>query len=807
MNKLLANLSSQGLLNLLDSIIMRIPGIRSGYDRVPDEEIQQPVENEPEIDQDSLPLDPPEYDYAEATNETSNDMELMDYEDEPLTQESVGKIRRFREGFSNNVVIPVREKIMDPLAHLISMASEKLDYYLNKVGNPLILRRFFYIVLMSIIAYIIMVSGLLPTDLSLGNRGMFSDYQVLMDYAKDSIDLAKLERDLEYISSMPHMSGTKGDTAVRNYILDSFNNNGIRLARESVYAGYSNYPGEVSLKAMHDGQEITIDVNQENFNPLSKNGELHGVNLIFANQGSLEDLESLRQNGLLNKEFVLLEYYGAIVSEQVLAAERYGAKGILFISNIQGGSGNEIQVKSVGKPQVWPGDALTPGWPSDTLQNIDADAAASLPKILTMPLSFNQASKLLSLLSKSGVQFTDSNFSGQPEEVLIDMKISTTIRERHPVDNILGEIVGSEQNDKAIMITASRTSMFKGTSYPSFGTALLLSIVQLFQELRYKFDWKPLRTIYFASYGGSEFNLAGATELAEKNVGILRDEVYSVIDLSQLLIPVDGKTLDIQSHPLLQEFFENEENKFGYNVNIRNVQEYGDWIPLMANGVPVSVISSPSFLEGKSPLFTSGDDFEKIKNVLLEDSQRQAVCDLLLFLFQSVLKVADSPSIPFNVIRYVYSIDNAVRDLESNYPGHLNPQELIKALLNWKEIGEKWAAWTRGWDNIVMARNEGIEPSLLSVHRWTWNKKLSNIGRRQCKNEGLPNRPFYKDVLFGPAYWASAVKGDPWVLPSVKDAIIDGDWNRAQRELNNIAHVLKQSADLFMEETNDAFKK
>lgn len=785
---------------------MRLLGSRNGYDRVPDQEAQEPAENESEMSGDFLPLDPPDYDDTfdtELANEPNNDMEEMNYEDELTVQESVGKIRRFRDSFSNNVVIPVREKIMDPLAQIISMTSERIDYYLNKIGNPLILRRFFYIVLMSIIAYVVMVSGLLPNELNSGSRGMFSDYQVLMDYAQKSVDLSKLESDLEYISSMPHMSGTKGDTAVRSYVLESFTNNGIKLLRECTYAGYSNYPGTVSLKAVHDGQEIVIDVNEDNFNPLSKDGELSEVALIFANQGSLQDLERLRQNGLLNGDYILLEHYGAVVSEQVLVAEKYGAKGILFITDKQDEMGDEIQDRSVGKPQVWPGDALTPGWPGNGLQNIDPNSATSLPNIPTIPLSWNQASKLLDLFSKSGVQFTDSTFSGQPGEVLINMKISNVARERHPVDNLLGKIEGSEQSDKAIIISASRTSIFKGASYPSFGTAMLLSIVQLFQELKYKFDWKPLRNIYFVSYGGSEFNLAGAVELLEENPGPLKDEIYSVIDLSQLMIPVDERTLDIQSHPLLQEFFENEENKFGYNLNVRNVQEYGDWIPLMANGVPVSVISSPTFFERKPPLFTPADNFARMKDVLHDENQRQAVSDLLLFLFQSVLKVADNPSIPFSVIKYVHSVDDALHDLDKNYPGRFDYQELVKALLLWTDISEKWAAWSKVWNNIVMTRDEGIEPSLLSVHRWTWNKKLTNIGKRQCKNEGLPNRPFYKNILFGPAYWTQAVKGDAWTFPSVKDAIVDEDWNRAQNELNSVAQILQQSAALFLEETND----
>lgn len=785
---------------------MRIPGLRGKYERVSDHEAQELTEQGSVATGDPLPLDPPDYDDTidtEPADESNDIIEEMEYEGDVGSEGSPGKIQRFRDSFSNNIVIPVREKIMDPLAQIISIISEKIDFYLNKIGNPLILRRFFYIVVMSFIAYFVMVSGLLPSDKSLGSRGMFSDYGILMDYARKSLDLSKLERDLEYISSMPHMSGTKGDTAVRNYLLESFTNNGVRLIKEAHYNAYSNYPEEVYLKVAKNGQETVINVNEENFNPLSKDGELKDVSLIFANKGTMQELEEIKGNGLLDGDYVLLVYYGELVSEQILVAENYGAKGVLFITDGWDGQKDYVQARSVGIPQKWPGDALTPGWAGESPDPINPNSASSLPNIPSIPLSWNQGQKLLNILSKSGVQFDDYNFSGQPGDVLISMKVTTAIREKHPVDDILGKIEGGEQNDKAIIIAASRTSVANGASYPSFGTALMLSTLQLFQELKYKFDWRPLRNIYFASYGGTEFNLAGSVELMEENSAALKDEVYSVIDLSQLSLPSGERQLDIQSHPLLQEFFKNEENKFGYSFSVRNVQQYGDWTPFMANGVPVSVFSTSNFLESKPPLFTSADKFERVKQALDDPNQRQAIADLLLTVFQSVLKLADNPLLPFSVATYVQVLDESLHELEIDYPGHFDFQEAVKGLLLWKKIGDEWAAWSKGWENIVLARDEGIEPSLLSVHRWTWNKKLANIGKRQCTTAGLPNRTFYKNNLFGPAFWTQGVKGDAWVFPSVKDAIFDEDWGRAQDELNVLANVLQQSAALFLEETND----
>ena len=137
------------------------------------------------------------------------------------------------------------------------------------------------------------------------------------------------------------------------------------------------------------------------------------------------------------------------------------------------------------------------------------------------------------------------------------------------------------------------------------------------------------------------------------------------------------------------------------------------------------------------------------------------------------------------------------------YANNLNFGDVIKSFLTWREIGEEWSAWSDGWKNIVYSRDEGLEPSLLSVHRWTWNKKISNIGRRQCSATGLTHRQFYKNIIFGPTLWSEDNDADSWSFPGVRDAIKDGNWSLAQEELDAVAKILEQSSALFLEETTD----
>ncbi|QLL30988.1 hypothetical protein HG536_0A08030 [Torulaspora globosa] len=778
---------------------MRILGSRNAYDLLPSVEAGQ-LENGQE-EADDLPLEPPEYDRLageEMAEEEWNPMEQMELDDPQVNEPLVEKVIRLRDRFSNNVVKPVKDKIVDPLAQLLGLLSDKIDYYLNKVGNPLILRRFFYIFMMSAIAYLVISSGFIPSERTSGFKGMFSDHEVLMEYARGSVDLSKFERDWEYISSMPHMSGTKGDAAIRHFVMETMNNNKLKLTKEDELSVYSSFPYEMSLRAVTGEESLQLNVSTENFNPLSATGELKGIGLIYGNMGSLEDLQKLKDAALLEDDFILMVRYGELVGEQILVAEKFGAKGVLFITDPYNGNQDIVQKKSVGIPQYWPGSPLSRGGDeSDAFKDL-----RNIPRIPTMPLSWNQGMRLLSLLPDDGVQFEDGFYSGRLGVVHLDMVVQMDNRELHPAHNIICKIEGREQNDKAIIIAASRTSVTNGATYPAFGTAMLLSLIQMFQELKYKFDWKPLRNIYFVSYGGAEFNYAGSAGFTAQKLTKVKDHVYCMLDISQLSLESGSRKIDIQAHPLLHQFFSEENGNMGFDITVGHPKQYGDWIPLMANGIPVSVFSAPEVLKSGPPIETSEDVFDNVSTLLEAPGNLATLSDMILYVLQSSLKLVDMPFIPFDITEYVHYVDKLLEPLENNHSSTLRFQDTIKALLTWKKIGDEWSAWRKGWQNIVFSRDEGIEPSLISVHRWTWNKKLSNIGRRQCAPGGLKNRPYYKNVLFGPSFWTQP-NDDSWSFPGIRDAINEQDWAKAQQELDIVANVLAESAALFLEETTD----
>ncbi|SCU95779.1 LAMI_0F03752g1_1 [Lachancea mirantina] len=756
-------------------------------------------ENALETD-DLAPLQPPSYEDLEENLENgSRTMETMEIEEEVVY---MNKLQRLKHRFENYIVIPVRERISDPLVQLLSILSNRVDFYLSKVGNPLILRRFVYILCMSLVMFYFSSNGLPGTGDS-GFKGMFSDKRSFVNYARRTIDLSKMETDLEYLSSMPHMAGSKGDFAIATYVGESFSNNRLQLVLDAGFDTFINYYGKLNLNARtKSGEILQLETNQNNFSPLSPNGTISNSNLIYAHLGREADYKLLESAGLSFENCVVMLHFDAESVDQILRAQKMGFQAVLFVSE-KSDNNDSIQQRSSAILQYSVGDPLTPGWSSVLPKKIDANASPIRPKIPVVPLSLNQALSLTQKLStENAVEFENGWVSGVSGDITLNLDQETIEHASQPNWNIVGKIEGKEQNDKAIIVSAARDSLCYGSLYPNVGTTALLSLVQLLQQVKYEFNWRPLRNIYFMSYDASQYGHSGATEIVEAELGKIKNEIYSVVDISQVGVSPDGPKLDIQTHPLLAQFFNEMNSLHEIDALVRGVQQHGDWSAYLANGIPTTIIGASHVINRAYPIDTCDDTYDRLKSTS-GDRFWEDMSEIVAYLFQVILELADNPLIPFDVEDYAKKIDVLLEDLKASSVESLNYQGIADGINLWKHIGEQWSSFKHMWTNIVMVEDDGLEPSLLSVHRWTWNKKLTNIARRQCDAAGVPNREFYKNVLFGPSLWIQQ-SHDSWSFPGVRDAIQDSNWQGAQEEINKVADVLRSSAELFIEETTNS---
>lgn len=724
------------------------------------------------------------------------------------------------------ILTPLKILVFDPFFRFYYYITFRFDYHLNKIGNPIIMKRFVYVFAMSLFIYF--VYSFTNSEETNGTIGKFTDHDEFLHYGKKCIDLKKFEQDLEYISSMSHQPGSMGNQLISNYIHESFSNNGIKNLGLYEYDTYLNYPTKETSMHYYEGDErIPISLNYNNFNPLSINGTIEKTPLYYGNLGRRKDYTNLeRKNGDIKFEEIalLMKYNDDLVSEQIMLAQEHNVKAIIFITNdsslrflkkklknhpnlqkeydfLFSNYNRSIQNIPVGLPQYALGDPLTPGAPSYFQSDIDKEElkrTKMIPHILTLPVSIDQIRP-----------FYDSLLQ-MDKSVNIDMSISLESFDKHPTINVLAKIEGKEQNNKAIVIASARDSFNNGANYPNFGTATLLSLAQLYQQLKFKYKWKPLRNIYFISYDATMYNFEGPTEMLESQLTSILDEVYTFIDISG--VNINSNTINIEATPILHDAIKRMTDKFDFRLNIGNIKKYGNWSPYMANGMPVIAIGDN---DNVLPNYSNLDNWELMYSKLHMDYNNgdlgyERVTRILLFILELTLDIVDDPIIPFNFNDFKTDLSFKLQDLILMYEHYKNeddnPGEAIDfnrisiALMNWQHVINDWENILKMWEQIVVVEGGNQEPSLIAMHRWAWNRKLSLIPIRQVLKDGISEaRAFYRNLFYGPTIY-SEQDFDWWSYPGIRDAIRRKDWNSAKEQVELAAFVLEDTSRLFRDE-------
>ncbi|CAL9731158.1 hypothetical protein MOUN0_L02410 [Monosporozyma unispora] len=778
-----------------------------------------------DVDNEELPCD---------DNEILESLEFEDPMSNSIPRSHIGNIdlennaatraiHKICTNINDNVLKPVKSKIIEPISELEVIITRKLDKYLNEFGNPLILRKFLYMIFISIIVWIIWRSGFI---FEYSNGTTFSNHDEMLKYVNNHIDFNKLETDLEYLTSMSHRSGTQGDNAIKEYIRQSMDNVQLDKIEELEYQGYVNYPDPIHnsvLNLYHGNDEVLeIDLNELNFMPLTINDQLNKTNIIYGHYGTESDYIRLTKGFLLEDPFIILLHYAPNdsipISEQIMLAQRYNAQGVIFISTEYHEDYNDvIQQRSAALLQYGAGDVLSVGGSArGYLDLLSQKRTKLLPYVSVLSLSANQGKIIQSKLSPQGsVKFENGWYSGNANDVQAWVNVTSVVKQRQPIYNVVGKIEGGEQNEKAIIIGAARNSLHPGALYPNFGTTYLLTLMDLLQELKYKYNWTPMRSIYFISFGGTEYNYIGSTEFVQKESLRLRKEIFAYIDISQMSM---DEHLDVMSHPLLNTLLSGFNNTFtSLPRNISMMRNYGDWTPFLANGIATAALTSRIVNEKRMPIGSAVDTFASIKEKLHDKKGQDQIKYTINYTMGIILRLIDAPIIPFNMIHFTTILDEKIYDLRKRYDTHLNFNHLIRSLLQWKKLSQEWMQWESKWNRRYNVKDHSIkveEPYHISKERWEWNLKLSHIGKKTIYDYGLPNREFYKNVIVGPPFWSSYGtrniddNGDSktikyvesngseenlWLFPSLHDAIWKGDWASAQEQLTIISKILNEA--------------
>lgn len=703
----------------------------------------------------------------------------------------------------------------------------KVDWQSLDANRAVILGRLVGIFIIGILVYVLFASDVIGLS---GRRNIFmfkpeSIRAFLLDGFMQSDHMPEY---LRRITLSPHLAGTKGDYELGAWIEEEFKAGGligVNMERFDVMMNFPRKDGRaISIVEGEDNKIIwTANVEEEEeedyvFFGGSISADVTG-NLIYVNQGSDLDYEDLEKIGVsVDGAIVLARYFpqnrerGLVVKR----AELKGARGCIMYADQSKASNRRLPDDGVqrGSVSLWSwvlGDVLSPGWASTPAANerLQPDESKATPKIPSFPISWNSAEHLLNALSNHG-ESLHGNMTGDPrvseywtgssgsDAVRVNLKNLQDVERKQPIYNVLGKIDGLEQRSKRIIVGNHRDAWCTGASEPGSGTAVMLEVIRQFGELQSQ-GWGPLRTIEFVSWDASEFNLIGSTEHVESRLEELKNDAIAYINIGAA---ISGDNFRANGSPLFEKALRNTLGRVGYpgtgETILKQWEEAGQSLePLRGRGdfIPFqSIAGVPSIdirFEGDNVAYGSCyDNFEYLQRAEFVWERHKAMAAVLALL---IVELSDHALIPLDLDAYSNSLSSYIDKLDKtvnaeNTTPRINLQPLRAAQNTLSQTSNVFTEFDNEWHSKVYATG-GFESSYIGLKRIERNEKIEHFDKLFLNNDGLPDRPQFKHVIFGPQKWYPY---EDALFPGIMDQLEDVD--KAQDEVQRVADIISEAA-------------
>ena len=435
------------------------------------------------------------------------------------------------------------------------------------------------------------VSAQKPVGTLYGFTSRSSGAERLLEYRFLSLPSPARAREThQFLTAEPHVAGSPRDRALAEWVRDRWREYGLEQVEIVEHDVLLPYPAEVRVETIVpaaagrgpstwratlkedaiEGDAYSARDAGTTFHAYSASGDITAP-VVYAGGGSPADFDWLEQHGIDVKGKIVLVRYSVPYSYRgfkALTAEQRGAAGILIYSDPaddgfrkgatypQGPWGPESHIQRGGVVYDFrvPGDPLTPGWASvPGARRIKPADAVSLPKIMSVPLSWRDARPILQAIGgpvapsswQGGVPPKDSDLRRSTSEVppqrsrityhvgpgpaMVHMRVQNDDRIR-PIWTVTGRITGAALPDQRVIVGNHRDAWVYGGVDPSSGTTSLMELARSLGTLARQ-GTRPRRTIEFASWDAEEFSLTSSTEWGEQHERDLTDHAVAYLNV------------------------------------------------------------------------------------------------------------------------------------------------------------------------------------------------------------------------------------------------------------------------------------
>lgn len=507
-----------------------------------------------------------------------------------------------------------------------------------------------------------------------------------------------------------------------------------------------------------------------------------------------------------------------------------------------------VQRGSVEDMPVYPGDPLTPGvGATKDAKRLAISEAKTITKIPVLPISYGDAQPLLSALGGSivpeawrgGLPITYRYGPGQAR-VHLRVKSDWSLKTLY---DVIAKLPGTTEADQWVIRGNHHDAWVNGAEDPISGLVAELEEARALGAL-YKQGWRPKRTIIYAAWDGEEPGLLGSTEWAETHADELRAHAVAYLNSDtnsrgylgvagshSLEKFINGVARDIEDPEAgVSSWKRNQMARIvrGSPESRREARTREDLrIGALGSGSDYSSfidhLGVPSLNLGYG-----GEDDGGIYHSIYDDFYWFTHFSDTAFVYgralaqtagTAVLRLANADLLPFAFTNLAETVDGYVKDLQSLRDKRAEqiternqaidedafrltsdprdpviapkrqqaaPQLNFAPLLNAVDsLNHASTRYDRAYASAVAAGRASVAKRV--------NERLLQAERALTSSEGLKGRPWYTHMLYAPGFYTGyGVK----TVPGVREAIEQGQWQEADREIVRAAAALEREASL-----------
>jgi len=507
-----------------------------------------------------------------------------------------------------------------------------------------------------------------------------------------------------------------------------------------------------------------------------------------------------------------------------------------------------VQRGSVADMPTYPGDPLTPGvGATKDAKRLSIAQARTITKIPVLPISYGDAQPLLAALGgpiapaswRGGLPITYRLGSG-PAKVHLRVKSDWSLKTLY---DVIAKLPGTTEADQWIIRGNHHDAWVNGAEDPISGLVAELEEARALGAL-YQQGWRPKRTIIYAAWDGEEPGLLGSTEWVETHADELKAHAVAYVNsdgngrgylqvegshsLEKFMNGVALDVVDPESGASSWKRVQASRILKGSPESRREARDREDLrIGALGSGSDYS-----SFLDhlGVASLNIGygGEDEGGIYHSIYDDFYWYTHFSDTSFVYGralaqagglTVLRLANSDLLPFAFTNLGETVQTYVKDLQSLRDKRADeiaernkqieeglfkftsdprdpvtppqrqppaPQLNFAPLLNALDsLNHAASRYDHAYNRAV---TEGRVANAKSV-----NERLIQAERALTSTEGLKNRPWYVHMLYAPGFYTGyGVK----TIPGVREAIEQGQWQDADREIARAAAALEREATL-----------